>query len=163
MQGISEKLNNPQDVNSAIELLIDENYKHKKQIEQFHAIEIKSVKKGLLEKASIQDGVTLISAVLELTESNDLKELCSQIRGEIRTFACVLGTVIDNKPFLAIAFSEDLTKEKSMHAGNLIREAAKLIQGGGGGQPFVATAGGKNPDRIAEAVVFAKTDILAKL
>ncbi len=163
LQGISEKLNNPQDVNSAIELLIDENYKHKKQIEQFHAIEIKSVKKGLLEKASIQDGVTLISAVLELTESNDLKELCSQIRGEIRTFACVLGTVIDNKPFLAIAFSEDLTKEKSMHAGNLIREAAKLIQGGGGGQPFVATAGGKNPDRIAEAVVFAKTDILAKL
>jgi alanyl-tRNA synthetase len=163
LQGISEKLNNPQDVNSAIESLIDENYKHKKQIEQFHAVEIKSVKKVLLENASNQNSVTVISAVLELSESNDLKELCSQIRGEIKTFACVLGTVIDNKPFLAIAFSEDLIKGKNMHAGNLIREVAKLIQGGGGGQPFVATAGGKNPDGIAEAVEFAKSEILSKI
>ncbi|HQB21704.1 MAG TPA: DHHA1 domain-containing protein, partial [Bacteroidales bacterium] len=74
-----------------------------------------------------------------------------------------LATAIEDKPSLIIAFSENLTKEKSLNAGTLIRETAKFIQGGGGGQAFVATAGGKNPNGISQALEFAKNEILKVL
>lgn len=157
---ISFALNNPKEIENAVLSLISENQQLKKQLEIYHLAELKIIKKELIASSEKHNEIVLINKVLELTDSNDLKELCSQIRAEIKTFACVLGTVIDGKPYLAIAFSEDLTKDKGLNAGNLIRETAKLIQGGGGGQPFVATAGGKNPDGIKDAVEFGKTEIL---
>ena len=110
----------------------------------------------MISNAEDYQDVKIIVNSIELSDSNGLKEICAQIRAELNTFACVLGTVIDNKPYIAIAFSENLTKEKGLHAGNLIRETAKLINGGGGGQPFIATAGGKNPNGINNALEFAK-------
>lgn len=156
---LSAILGSPKDIILSAENLVAENAKLKKQLELYHLAELKTVKKELISAAENHNGVVLISKVLELTDSNDLKELCVQIRAEVKTFACVLGTVIDDKPYLAIAFSEDLTKDKGLNAGNLIREAAKLIQGGGGGQPFVATAGGKNAAGIKDAVEFGRTEI----
>jgi len=160
---ISGMVNNPKDVFFVIQSILEENAKLKKQIDQYRLAELKTLKKKLINDAEDVNGVKLIAGKVEVGSSNDLKEICAQIRGEVNPFACVLGTVVDNKPYLAIAFSEDLTKEKSMHAGNLIRETAKLIQGGGGGQPFIATAGGKNPDGLVEAVEFAKKDVLGKI
>jgi len=163
LSSISEMFNNPKDVISAVQSLIDENAKLKKQVEQYKLAELKTLKKDLISDAEEHNGVKLIAEKVEVGSSNDLKEICAQLRGELSTFACVLGAVIDNKPAIAIAFSEDLIKEKGMHAGNLIREAAKLVQGGGGGQPFVATAGGKNPDGVPDAIEFAKKEILSKI
>ncbi len=160
---LSAILGNPKDIILSAENLVAENAKLKKQLELYHLAELKTVKKELISTAENHNGVVLISKVQELTDSNDLKELCAQIRAEVKTFACVLGTVIDDKPYLAIAFSEDLTKDKGLNAGNLIREAAKLIQGGGGGQPFVATAGGKNAAGIKDAVEFGKKEIVKVL
>ncbi len=163
LSSISEMFNNPKDVISVVKSLIDGNSKLKKQVEQYKLTELKILKKDLINDAEEYNGVKLIVEKVEVGSSNDLKEICAQLRGELSTFACVLGAVIDNKPAIAIAFSEDLTKDKGMHAGNLIREAAKLVQGGGGGQPFVATAGGKNPDGVPDAIEFAKKEILSKL
>lgn len=159
LSSIAEIFNNPNDLLSAVHNTVAENAILKKQLEVFHLASLKDKKRELLTSADNKDDVVLVFATLDLDDPNDLKEICSQIRAEIKTFACVLGTVIDNKPYLAVAFSEDLIKEKSLHAGNLIREAAKLIQGGGGGQPFVATAGGKNPEGIKAAVQFGKKEI----
>lgn len=163
LNNIAELFNNSKDLRSAIENLIEENSKLKKQIEQFRLAELKILKKELISKSKNINGINLIAQKVEVETSNDLKEICAQLRGELSSFACVLGAVIDNKPALAIAFSEDLTKEKGMHAGNLIREAAKLVQGGGGGQPFIATAGGNNPNGIPDAIEFAKKEILGKI
>ena len=152
--------NNQKDLLKAINNVLEENEKLKKQFEKFHAEELKVVKRQLLEQAENVGDVKLIVSEIDLKDANDLKEICSQIRGEVSQFACVLATAIEDKPSLIIAFSENLTKEKSLNAGSLIRDAAKFIQGGGGGQAFVATAGGKNPNGISQALEFAKNEIL---
>ncbi|MDD4148657.1 MAG: alanine--tRNA ligase [Bacteroidales bacterium] len=159
LQKISEKFNNPKDIETSVQSIIDENNNLKKQIEKFNLAQIKSIKKDLISNAEDYENVKIIVNSLELSDSNGLKEICAQIRAEVKTFACVLGTVIDDKPYIAIAISEDLTKDKNLNAGNLIREAAKLIDGGGGGQAFIATAGGKNPNGIDKALEFAKGSI----
>jgi alanyl-tRNA synthetase len=74
-----------------------------------------------------------------------------------------LGAVIEEKPNLAIAFSDDLVKEKQLNASEIVREAAKIIQGGGGGQAFIATAGGKNAENIKTAINSAKSLIISKI
>ena len=65
---------------------------------------------------------------------------------------CVIGSVADNRPTLSVMMSDDLVADHSLNAGKMVREAAKLIQGGGGGQPHFATAGGKNTDGLSAAV-----------
>lgn len=163
MKQISQLLNGPKDIVTSITNLIDDNSKLNKQLELYHFAEVKMIKNGLVSRAEKFNSTLVICQVIELSESNDLKELCSQIRAEIKSFVVVLGTVIDDKPYLAVAFSDDIIKEKGLHAGNLIREIAKHIDGGGGGQPYVATAGGKNPDGIKAAVEFGKNEIKKKL
>ncbi|MDD3741772.1 MAG: alanine--tRNA ligase [Bacteroidales bacterium] len=163
LKHISLLLNGPKDIVSYVSNLVEENVRLNKKIETFHATELKIVKKEIISGAEKINSVLVISQILQLTDINDLKELCSQVRAEIKTFACVLGTVIDNKPYLAVAFSEDIINEKGFHAGNMIREIAKHIQGGGGGQPFVATAGGKNPDGINDAVELGRSEIIKLL
>ncbi|HPX75571.1 MAG TPA: alanine--tRNA ligase [Bacteroidales bacterium] len=160
---IASIFNNQKDLLKAINNVLEENEKLKKQFEKFHAEELKIIKRQLLEQAENVGDVKLIVSEIDLKDANDLKEICSQIRGEVSQFACVLATAIEDKPSLIIAFSENLTKEKSLNAGTLIRETAKFIQGGGGGQAFVATAGGKNPNGISQALEFAKNEILKVL
>jgi len=65
---------------------------------------------------------------------------------------CVVGSTFDGKPMLNVMISDDLVKDQGLNAGQLVREAAKLMQGGGGGQPHFASAGGKNPDGLSAAV-----------
>ena len=160
---VSAAMNNSKDIIQNLETLISENSTLKKHLENYKLAELKIVKKDLVENCKIQNDISIISAVLNLSDSNDLKEICSQIRGELKSYACVLGTVIDNKPYLAISFSDDLINTKKLNAGQLIRDSAKLIDGGGGGQAYMATAGGKNAQGIEKAVDFAIGEILGKV
>ena len=68
------------------------------------------------------------------------------------SFVCVVGSVFDGKPMLNVMLSDDMVKDHGLNAGQLVREAAKLMQGGGGGQPHFASAGGKNPDGLSAAI-----------
>jgi alanyl-tRNA synthetase len=81
-----------------------------------------------------------------------LKQIASALRQKGENLVVILGSVCHEKPVLCVMVAEKLVKEKSWNASNLVREAAKLIQGGGGGQPTMATAGGKNPDAIEAAL-----------
>lgn len=156
---ISARFNNPKDIVTIVDNFVNENTMLKKQVENYKIAELKNVKKSLLDKAETKNGVTFITSVLEDCDANGMKEICAQLRGELDCFACVLGSVSNEKPNLVIAFSEQLSKDKGLHAGNLVREAAKIMQGGGGGQPFVATAGGKDVSKLGDAVEFAKNEI----
>ena len=133
-----------------------ENHELRKQIEVYHAEEIKEIKNSLLQKAEKKDNISIIVAEVKVNNANDIKEICSQIRAQLNDFAVCLAANIDGKAFLALAFSENLVSEKKFDAGKLIREIAKNIEGSGGGQAFIATAGGKNPNGIGKALEFAK-------
>ena len=124
----------------------------KKEIEQFQAQRVQSLSKDLLEKARIVNGVTVVSGKFEMMP-NAAKDLVFKVRElHPETLLCVVGTVFDGKPLLNVMLSDDLVKDHGLNAGQLVREAAKLMQGGGGGQPHFASAGGKNPDGLAAAI-----------
>ncbi|HQB22786.1 MAG TPA: alanine--tRNA ligase, partial [Bacteroidales bacterium] len=103
---IASIFNNQKDLLKAINNVLEENEKLKKQFEKFHAEELKIIKRQLLEQAENVGDVKLIVSEIDLKDANDLKEICSQIRGEVSQFACVLATAIEDKPSLIIAFSE---------------------------------------------------------
>ena len=89
-----------------------------------------------------------------------LKDLSFQLRQQLPNAYIVLGAIFDGKPIISVIMSDNLVKERSLHAGNIVKESGKEILGGGGGQPFYATAGGKNPDGLAKAIDKAKSFIL---
>ena len=97
---------------------------------------------------------------MEIDSAAALKDLSFQLKDQVDNLFLVLGAEIEGKANLAIMISETLVKNKNLHAGNIIREAAKEIQGGGGGQPFFATAGGKHPEGLDKAIEKAKEFIL---
>ena len=96
--------------------------------------------------------VSACSAVLPM-EPAAAKDLVFKVREALpENMICVVGSVYNDKPMLSVMFSDDMVKDHGLNAGKMIREAAKLIQGGGGGQPHYAQAGGKNKDGLSAAV-----------
>ena len=143
--------NNAPDLKAAISKYIDENAGLKKQVEEFMKEKEASVKNKLIEGAKDINGVKVIKAVLPMP-ADAVKNIAFQLKGQFtENLFVVIGSVFDNKPLLTVTMSEDQVKA-GLNAGQLVREAAKLIQGGGGGQPHFATAGGKNPDGLSAAV-----------
>ena len=152
MKAIRALFNNAKDLQGVIEKYIDEHDSMKKEIEQFQAQAVERAKQKLIEKAKTVNGVTLITATLPM-EAAQAKDLVFKIRQEVSSnLLCVLGTVAAGKPMLSVMMSEDMVESHQLNAGQLVREAAKLIQGGGGGQPHYATAGGKNSDGLSAAI-----------
>ena len=100
---------------------------------------------------SAYNGVQLLNEIVEL-DGDSIKDILFQFKGELDNFVGIIGGKEGNKCTLSIIISDNLTKEKDLHAGNIIREVSKHIQGGGGGQPFFATAGGKNPAGLKDAM-----------
>jgi alanyl-tRNA synthetase len=160
LAGISEALKNPQDVLRTIEHLIAEKSTLEKKLETLERNQLKGLADELMAKAEKIAGVTVIAAQVEVSSAALLKDLAYQLKESSETAVFViLGATIEGKANLAILVSEELTKEKGLHAGNIVREAAKEVQGGGGGQPVFATAGGKNPANLAQAIEKAKNAI----
>ena len=98
-----------------------------------------------------RDGVTIFKAV-GLMPPEAVKDIAFQLRAEVPNALVALGSIYDDKPMLTCAASDALVKEHGVNVGKAIREAARLIQGGGGGQPHFATAGGKNADGLSAAL-----------
>ena len=143
--------NNAPDLKAAIAKYIDENAGLKKQMEAFMKEKEAAVKAKLIESAKEIHGVKVIKAVLPMP-ADAVKNIAFQLKGQItENLFVVIGSVHDDKPLLTVTMSDDQVKA-GLNAGQLVREAAKLIQGGGGGQPHFATAGGKNPDGLSAAV-----------
>ena len=161
LKAVRAFFNNAKDLQGVIKKYIDEHDTMKKDIEQFKAQAVERTNDKLVEKAQEVNGVTLIKAVLPL-DAQSAKDLVFKIREAVPShLLCVIGTISADKPMLSIMMSDDMVKEQGLHAGQMIREAAKLIQGGGGGQPHFASAGGKNTDGLNAAI--DKVVELAKL
>ena len=146
-----EILHNTPDILTAIRKQSEENAELKKQIEVFNQEKIMQLRDDLLQKATEINGIKTVCYEGSLT-TDQAKTLAFQIRNIQQTNLCfVAGCVHENKPSLTVLLSDDLVA-KGMNAVNIAREAAKEIQGGGGGQPFFASAGGKNPAGIKQAI-----------
>src|SRR5690606_25088388 len=141
---------------AGINSLKDENSKLKKQIEELIREKAKGEKDAWVNNAIAKDGYTLIIQKTAL-DAGAVKDLLFQIKNENENIAAVIGVDMGDKAQIAVAFSDELAKEKGWHAGNMVKELAREINGGGGGQPFFATAGGKDPGGIDKALEKAKT------
>ena len=152
MKAIKAFFNNAKDLEGVIQKYIDEHDSMKKEIESFHAQAVERTKNYLLTEIQTVNGVNVITRVLNMPP-NSVKDLVFQLRAAVEApFLCAIGSIHQEKPMLSIMLSEDLVKDHGLNAGQMVREAAKLIQGGGGGQPHYAQAGGKNADGLSAAV-----------
>ena len=115
----------------------------------------KLIKETLLGEIETIGGINVIAQKINLNDGAAIKDLAFQLKGQIENLFLVLGAEVNQKPNLTIVISDNLVKEKGLHAGNIIREAAKEMQGGGGGQPFYATAGGNNLANLEAAIAKA--------
>ena len=154
LKEIKETLKNPQDTLKAVHSLQDENAKLKKQIEQLLKEKAKNLKGDLLAEVQEINGVQFLAKQVDL-DAAGAKDLAYEIGGTGTNFFILLGTVTDGKPMLTAYVSKEIVESKGLNAGQIVRELGKYIQGGGGGQAFFATAGGKNPEGMAEAIANA--------
>ncbi|WP_430400185.1 alanine--tRNA ligase [Flavobacterium sp.] len=148
---IKETLKNPQDTIKAVVSLQDENAKLKKQVEQLLKDKAKGLKGDLAAQIREVKGVKFLAAQVDL-DANGAKDLAYELGNSEANLFLVLATATDDKPILTCYISKELVEAKGLNAGQVVRELGKYIQGGGGGQPFFATAGGKNIDGIKEAL-----------
>ncbi len=144
-------LNNAPDLIATVQRAIAENKELQSQVDEFKAQKAQQLKQILIEKARDVNGVKVISGVLPM-EAQHVKDIAFQLRGQFaERLLVVIGSEAAGKPTLTVSISDDLVAE-GKNAGQYVREAGKLIQGGGGGQPHFATAGGKNPEGLKAAV-----------
>jgi alanyl-tRNA synthetase len=148
---IKETLKNPQDTLKAVVTLQDENAKLKKQIEQLLKDKAKNLKGELAAQLQNVNGVQFLATAIDL-DANGAKDLAYELGQNKTDVFLVFATVTEDKPMLTCYISKELVDSKGLNAGQVVRELGKYIQGGGGGQPFFATAGGKNPAGVSEAL-----------
>ena len=152
MKAVKALFNNAKDLKGAIQKFLDENEAIKKQVEGFKAQAVERTKDKLLSSATEVNGVKVIKAVLPI-DADSAKNLVFKLRESVPSkLLCVIGSTGGNKPLLSVMLSDDMVKEHNLNAGAMVKEAAKLIKGGGGGQPHYASAGGKDLDGISVAV-----------
>jgi alanyl-tRNA synthetase len=156
---IKEMLKNPKDISKAISDLMQQNSDLQKEIDASKKEKAKGLKDELLKNIIVLNDVNFIGSKVAL-DAASVKDIAYQIKGQLDNFFLIIGSYEDDKALLTIMISDNLVSEKNLHAGNIIRELAKEIGGGGGGQPFFATAGGKNPDGIQNALDKAKSIVL---
>ena len=152
LNDIKALFNNAKNLQATIEKSINENSELKKEVESFRQQKVEELKNKLVAAAKDENGVKVVTNVLPIP-ANSAKDLVFKIREAIpEHLVCVIGSIANDKPMLSVMFSEDMVKEHNLNAGKIIREAAKLIKGGGGGQPHYAQAGGKDKDGLTAAI-----------
>ena len=132
--------------------LVSENEEMKKQIQEFVKERTEKLKHEIIARKQEVNGITVFKVLLPMAMPEMIKDIAFQLKGQFpENMLFVAGTDFQGKPMLTVMLSDDLVA-RGLHAGNMVREAAKHIQGGGGGQPHFATAGGKNADGLNMAV-----------
>lgn len=153
---IQEILKSPKDLKKSVEALLAERNELRKEIEGLHSKQAGALKGDLIRTVKEINGYNLIVAKVDLPSAEALKKLAFELKNEVSKVVAVLAADIVGKPQIAVIIDEELVKEKGFNAGNTVRELAKEIQGGGGGQPFFATAGGKNLSGLHNVVAKAE-------
>ncbi|GAA4090348.1 alanine--tRNA ligase [Mucilaginibacter panaciglaebae] len=154
---VKELLKNPKDITKSIEDLLAENARLKKEIEKSVLEKSAGLKDELAQKVENINGIKFLAQQVELPNADAIKNLAYQLKDIVPDLFLVLTSVIDGKPGITVMIADNLVNEKGLNAGNIVRELAKEIQGGGGGQPFFATAGGKDLAGLAKVSEKAKS------
>ena len=151
MTDLRALLNNAPDLMATVRKAIAENKELQNQVGEFRSMKAQELKQKLVEKAKEMNGVKVISGILPL-DAQSVKDIVFQLRSQFpKNLLVAIGCAENDKPTLTVSLSDDIVAE-GKSAGQIVREAAKLIQGGGGGQSHFATAGGKNADGLAAAI-----------
>jgi alanyl-tRNA synthetase len=151
LNGVKIALKNPQDILKAVYAMQDENIKLSKQIEGLVKNKVKNLKASLVAEIQEINGIQFLAKKVDLTPDG-AKDLAYELGNLGKNLFLVLATADEEKPMLTCYVSKELVAEKSLNAGLVVRELGKFIQGGGGGQPFFATAGGKYLAGIEQAL-----------
>jgi alanyl-tRNA synthetase len=156
LRNLNELLGNPQDLIKAVKNLLDEKTEIQKKIELYNQQQINTIKTSLLNQVKKIGGINLIYGETTILDSSEaVKDTAFQLRALVDNVYLVLGSIVNGKPMLTVMIADNLVKEKGLNASEIVRIAAKEIQGSGGGQSFYATAGGKNADGLGRAIEVA--------
>jgi len=162
LKDITTILDGPNDLKQTVASLAEQNAELRKKVEEFSKQEVKRIKNNLKGKIIEISDINFIAQKVSADSSSVIKDLAFQMKGEIDNLFLVLGTEIHKKAHLAVMISDNLVKEKNLDAGKIVKELAKSIRGGGGGQAFFATAGGSDTGGIEHALDRAE-EILKEL
>ena len=155
LQKIRDLVKQPGDIVKSVESLLEANDSLKKQLSVFQGEKAQVIKAELLTKVTAQEGINRIIEQVDL-DADAIKNISFELKNQIDNLYCFLCTNVDGKPHLSLILSDNLVADKGLNAMTIIRNLAKEIQGGGGGQPFYATAGGKNSNGLSSALEKAK-------
>ncbi|MDP1623899.1 MAG: alanine--tRNA ligase [Bacteroidales bacterium] len=158
LSGISDLLKSPTDILKGVNNLLIENHELKKQVAGFGKQKLQQLKEDFSLQVQHYNGINFLAVQVEL-DADTMKNLAYELTSEIPELFLVLASESEGKAMLTVMISENLVRERKLHAGNIIHELAKEIRGGGGGQANIATAGGKNPAGIPAALEKAKSII----
>lgn len=145
---VKQLLRNPKDVVASLKSLSDEKHMLEKKLEILHGERANQIRSELALKAVKNNGHTLIIEKVSVPNGDVLKNIAYALRNQFDDLLLVLAADVDHKPQVTVMIGEKLMQTKKFHAGNMVKELAREIDGGGGGQPFFATAGGKNLDGL---------------
>ncbi len=159
LKSIREIVKGSNDILASVGNLLKENTELTKKIEVFARERLKIIKENLKSKILSENGVNIIFGQVDVDNAAMMKDLAFQLKNEVDNLYLVLGADIEGKPNLTVMIAENLVTDKGLNAGKIVREAGKEIKGGGGGQPFYATAGGKDVSGIKAAIDKALTFI----
>jgi alanyl-tRNA synthetase len=138
-------------------------HEKEKEIEQLQMKAMRGQVDSLLDQIVDVDGVKLLAVNVEASDMDALRSLGDLLKDRLGSGVTILGSPLGNKAGLVCFVSKDLIKSRGLHAGKLLREVARVVDGGGGGKPEMAQAGGKNPARLGEALIKGKEVLLQQL
>ena len=153
---VAQLVKNPKDVVAGVNSLIEENEQLRKQVEKFEAQQTSQLQSNLKSKISEVNGVQFLGANLGSQKPDSIKNLAFGLKKEVENLFMIVGSENNNKAMLTIMIDDNLVASRDLNAVDLIRELSREIQGGGGGQPFYATAGGKNIAGLDKAIERAR-------
>ena len=152
-------LKNPSNTKQAILKLQEENSSLKKEVEKLIQEKAKSLKNDLKNQIEALNGVNFLATSIEM-DAGTIKNMAFELGEQVPNLFFINGSKSEGKAMLTVYISKNLSDEKKLNAGAIVRELGKYIEGGGGGQPFFATAGGKNPDGISKALTEARNYVI---
>ena len=155
VKDLKETLKNPKDILKGVKTIIDQNKSLQKRLDILSDLIVLSTKDNTIQKMTNIDGVNFIAEELDF-DANSIRKLSQVISQTLDDVYLVFATIINDKPLISVTVSKNLVESRGMNAGTIIRELAKEIKGGGGGQPHFATAGGKDVNGIKRVLERAK-------
>ncbi|CCH54801.1 alanyl-tRNA synthetase [Fibrisoma limi BUZ 3] len=153
---LKELMKAPKDLVKAVQGLLEERSALQKQVEALQNEKVQQLKNQLLDKVEATNGHSVLVEKVDVPSADALKQLAYDLKAKVDNLALVLGADINGKPQLAVMLPDELIKGKNMNAGQVVKELAKNIKGGGGGQPFFATAGGSDASGLDAALAQGK-------